>query len=198
MYTIEASNEASRPWPRLRFSLKALLVLVTLVGLWLGWKTARERRAAEMVARHHSMLDLIENNMATAPTGTSFRFSPAQRQRTAAFRKRTRPNQAEQRQNLGGMFENGRFRNTVTRTVILDVSQAAVDRDTLTSRIRAHYEQGLDELGLRRIVDLGGHRATGIWTLPDENLNVIIDVVIESDDAQVRTIYLYNDRLSIW
>src|SRR3990172_8225628 len=60
-----------RRW-RFRFSLKTLLILVTLPCLWLGGHVVRYRQTAAVVARYRALSDVIRQSMVTAPENTSF------------------------------------------------------------------------------------------------------------------------------
>jgi hypothetical protein len=51
-----ATDAAPSQRSRFRFGLKTLFVVTTVLCLWLGYKFLRERRVAEMVARHEEVL----------------------------------------------------------------------------------------------------------------------------------------------
>jgi hypothetical protein len=45
---------------KLRFSLKSLLVFVTLVGVWLGWRTYVARESVVVLRTYHQLMSLLE------------------------------------------------------------------------------------------------------------------------------------------
>jgi hypothetical protein len=45
---------------KLRFSLKTLFLIVTLVGVWLGWRKYVEVESASVLRAYHSVMTLLE------------------------------------------------------------------------------------------------------------------------------------------
>jgi hypothetical protein len=45
---------------KFRFSLKTLFVLITLIGVWLGWRKYVEAESASVLRAYHSVMTLLE------------------------------------------------------------------------------------------------------------------------------------------
>ena len=187
---------------RFRFGLKSLLVVMTIVCVYLGWRTARHLQATAIVARSNAVLNVIESNMAAAPPNTSFVTPLHLRQRSATFQKRARPDQADQTDRLGQVFGGGSLYSMATRSEPLDIMQLLTTGNAAAAsvQIRSHYERGLAKLGLRRAMTGDGEKSTAIWQMPEHGLYVIIDVDADPvrKQADVRAIFLHSESLSAW
>lgn len=202
----EVVSESNRKAPRrarFRVGLKALFAVMTLLCLWLGWRMARQRQAAAIVARSQTILDGIESNMTTVPQGASFTISSNLRQRKSSFLKKTRRDPSDLTNQLGGISSNGRFYTSAIRGEPLDITNLLATKSAADAslQIRSHYEQGLKKIGLRRTVTTNSvEKATAIWQMPEHGLHVIIDVDADAarKQADVRIIYLHSESLSFW
>lgn len=185
-----------------RFGLKSLFILMTVLCIWLGIRAARDRRAREMVAVNHAVLEALEKNVTAEPKDAHFVMPASIRQSTANFLKKSRPDSEAQRRQIANLFDGGRLYTTSTFDVPLNVEKAlAADSPTnVSTRLVAHYGRGLAEAGLNLTVSGGGESSMAIWHMPDHGVSVIIDVNVDSDtkQARVRTIFIQNDKLSIW
>jgi hypothetical protein len=189
--------------PRPRFSLKAIFVVMTIACLLLGWTAARRFRAADIVARNHAVLDVIEQNLSTEPDKTSFVFSETLRQRSISFRQRTRQDPNQQIKQLSRITSGGPFYQMASFNeplVVADLLQGATP-SAVSVQIMKHYERGLAELGFHKTVQSGGtDRETAIWQRNDHGMHIIIDVDVRptTSTANVRIIFLHNERISVW
>jgi cell division protein FtsB len=120
---------------RVRFSLKTLLVLVTLLCIWLGWNAARQRRAAQIIALNHAVLDQLQENFTTEPDRTKADSSPSARQRRAKFFARTRNKFEVEPRSLTRFWDGGRFHHFTTLDETLDTADvnAQEQRATVTA-----------------------------------------------------------------
>jgi hypothetical protein len=185
-----------------RFGLKTLFIIMTVSCVWLGWRMARQRQAAAMVARSRAVMDVIDGNMSTPPQGTSFVMPPHLRQQTASFLTRTRPDPSNQTKQVSNPFGDGRFYSMSTRGEPLDITKllATGNAAAASVQIRNQYERGLAKLGLQRALTSDGEKATSIWGLPEHGLHVIIDVDSDTarNQADVRVIFLHSEELKAW
>jgi hypothetical protein len=63
-------TSAAKPPDRFRFSLRALLLFVTVVCLWLGWQSYRTNWAKAKLARENKIVAAINERIETPPAGT--------------------------------------------------------------------------------------------------------------------------------
>jgi hypothetical protein len=199
--TASDTTQRNGPW-RLRFSLKWLFVVVAILCVCLGYYAARDRRAREMVALNHAILERMERNVATAPNDASFVMPESIRQSTARFLSRSRRDRDSQRRQIASFFGGGNLYGTSSFDVPLNVEKAlATDSAAkVSSRVISHYESGLARIGLQRTITGGGEASRAVWQIPDHGISVIIDVNVDarSKQANVRTLFIHNEKLSIW
>jgi hypothetical protein len=149
------------------------------------------------------VLDVIEQNLASGPNETSFVFPEHLRQRSISFRQRTRSDPKLQTAQLSGFSGENVFYHMSTfneSLVVTDLLKKSTP-SAVSVQIMKHYERGLDELGLKKTVQSGGtERETAIWQRNDQGMQIIIDVDVRAEPAtaNVRIIFLHNERVSVW
>jgi len=191
----EQTPSAPRRW-RFRFGLKALFVVVTVLCVWLGYKSARERRAAEMIARHNALLDAIVKNIATPPSNTFYRLNPGSEDELNRRFGRTWANNDFQRT---AILRTGSNASVEIQNLTLDIS--GMGREDVGRQLLSHYSQKLEKLKLKRkISDEVGAHATYIWTSQDNEFTIIVDAHMAADmlTAEVRILLIDSQQLKLW
>ncbi|MGD9636170.1 MAG: hypothetical protein AB7G28_04705 [Pirellulales bacterium] len=195
------TSTGSAPRSRIRFSLRATFVLVTIVCVLLGWMVIRYRRAERIIARHLAVVDQIQANVSQPPSNVTFVMPANVRQTKTALYSKMRANQVYRQFHTNGWLAD-RFDHMTQEGELLDVSAALVaeSADDLATRLRAHYEDGFSSLGLRRNLTVNGDPASAIWASPDNCIQLVVDVDVDGGDksARARVIYLHHEAMELW
>jgi hypothetical protein len=182
-----------RPW-RIRISLKAVFLIITVLCIWLAIRTTRERRSEGMVDVYVAIHNAIMNNMGSAPDGAS--IVPAKLHGVPAEIQ------------IGGFERTKRFAGeNLNGTVVVEVPLKLEDSlmedssTNISGRLLTHYERGFDQIGLRRAgTRPNDESTTAVWRMPEHGVCLVIDVLIDlpAKNAKVRTIFIQNDAATIW
>jgi hypothetical protein len=200
----EARHGASPALSRFRFRLKTLFVLVTLVSLWLGYKTIREQHAAAILNRRNAVLDIIITNVATPPTDTFYRINPGSMDNLGTSLGRSSPGDRFYRD---AILRAGGTGTISSQNLLVDVSMLLKDHTRVSAArlLVGHYASGLAKIGLVRRLNTDEARtshgsAKDVWTAPHNQLTVIIDTEIAADDLQahVRILFIDSQQLRLW
>lgn len=195
------TSTGSVPRSRIRFSLRATFVLVTIVCLLLGWMAIRNSRAAGIISRHLAVVDQIQANVSQPPVNVTLAMPANVRQTKAALHSKMRANPVYRQFHTNGWLAD-RFDHMTVEGELLDVSAALVAESAadLATRLRTHYEDGFNSLGLRRNLTANGNPASAIWASPDNCIQLVVDVDVDGGDksARARVIYLHHEALELW
>jgi hypothetical protein len=185
--------------PRPRFGLKTAFVVMTVLCVWLGWRSVRERRIAEMHARRESVVAALEKVFTTSRPGIikDGRWSP----------------EVTHRRNLGG-DGTAYIRHVSADTERLQIVQPLIDQPivNIVKELLAAYEPGLTAAGLHREIikasgstssDNFGHAYGGtVWVLPEHGLTVSLDAQVDREQVdtigRVNVVFIHNERVSFW
>lgn len=178
---------------------------MTVLCVWLGYKFARERRAAEMDARHNALLDQIIINTVPPPTGTFHTLNPGSRDVLSAHLGRTT---SRNRLRRDAILRAGAADTVTTESLVLDVSglTAKYNKPDIARQLATHYSDGFENLGLNprittnRPANASGFRATIVWTSPKNELIVIVDANVSADQptAEVEMLLIDSQQLRLW
>jgi hypothetical protein len=179
-----------------QFSLKAALVLVTLICFWLGINTVQERRAFKMLVRRNAVYHTLVGNLSQPPPGTTVVYS------ASPF------SQAQSLRNEGTIVSTGHSRSFNTDRVDLKLGPELSQKPAadIVHSIANHVGRDLQKGG---ISDMGGltqsigqaERYIGTWENDlDPAFTVIIEVVADraSKEAVVWAGVIENQSLMNW
>jgi hypothetical protein len=122
---------------RVRFSLRAALVFVAMVCVFLGWIYYRKHWARTILLREHAIVAAIDHNVLCDPPGAKVESSSG---RVALLPTRTEESL---------LWRNGGDTvGTVTVELTFGPEAKSQNRDEFVRNIANHYLMGLDELGL--------------------------------------------------
>ena len=197
MQTMEPSlMKRLKPRFQFRFGLKSLFIVMTILCVWLGCKFARERRAADMIARHNALLDTIVKNIATPPANTFYRLNPGSEDELNKRLGRTWPGDNFQRASI---LRTGTNASIAIQNLTLDITR--MPREETGQQLLNHYSQGLETLKLKRTIsDAVGDNATYVWISQGNEFTVIVDAQTTADipTANVRILLIDSQQLKLW
>ena len=193
MSTADA-NPADKPRRRfrLRFSLKAILILFTAACLWLGFKIARERRADALASRADSIAATILASCSEAPAGTKL------------IRRSGHPSLAgeahavQRYEKSKELLAGDEICRVLIPRVELDVGEALQSESIrdLGDRLLAHYEADLPKLGLRRLPEWA------VWVSDRANVDTTVYVQVrvdaDTESAFVQIMCVDRAQISYW
>jgi hypothetical protein len=181
--------------PRLQFSLKAVLVVVTLVSLWLGYwqiqklrRLERYRRATELARQMQFIETAVKANLATPPLDTTI---VAPKGLSADWFLVSNDQQRSNLDSSAGLLFAGKPTNSVVKLDLTLDARKALDVTTvwgLRKRLLRHYQSGLAEHGLSRIIGRDGvtdpqaDELWSVWMAKTQNQNVTVYIRVRLDD----------------
>jgi hypothetical protein len=178
---------------------------MTILCVWLGYKMARERRAAEMGDRHNELLDRIIENIVPPPTGTFYTLHPGSRDVLSVQLGRTTAHHHFQRNTI---LRTGTAANVTSQNLVLNISEliSKLSRLDIARQLPIHYSDGFKKLGLNpRITtnSTGGaseSKATVVWTSSKNELTVVINAHVADDQptAEVEILLIDSQQLRLW
>jgi hypothetical protein len=186
------TDDTARRRLRLRFSLKALLILVTLACGWLGLRIARERRAESLAARTDALRVTIKTNCDLTPEATRLIRKTGLPVLTAdtPVSKRTWKSDL--------LLAGEELCTVIVPKLELDVSEALETESvaSLGNRLVRHYEAGLAELGLRRVPNWA------VWVSDRANVDTTVYIQVQVDReikaARVQILCVDRTSTSLW
>jgi hypothetical protein len=183
-FTMPAPPAASR---RPRFSLRASLIVTTLVAAVLGYFVAKARSHKIALRRHTAIVDQLRTNSTTLPARDEFQRSVVLARIESAFP----PADVD-----ATLAEFGaRIRSASATDLTIDFSKTTLANrpNDVAALLFSHLESGLESLGLRRF-HRGPVMAIGrsIWTADD--LVVAIDVIIPAGQRKAYVRVLFVDQ----
>jgi hypothetical protein len=180
------SPSASAGRRRPRFSLRALIIVMTIAAVGLGYFVARVRSHQLALRRHADIVEQLRTNSTSLPSQGGFA-----NQAVLQMRKESAFPPAEVDSTLANF--GARIRSGSATDLVVDFSNVAMANQPcrVAELLVAHLEDGLEPLGLRRL-HRGPVSAIGrsIWTADD--MVVVIDVVIPTGQqtAYVRVLFV--------
>src|SRR6516225_2776918 len=147
--TAEGFETRHPPNHRIRFSLRALFVVITLFAILFGWKTARYRAASEIVTRNNALVDLIERNVAECPADCTWVSSPPPQPAVSVASAPARFGRLQSADQSQQIIDQGRFYWYAEYRTILDASKLLDGGNIgqVERQISQHYARGLAEAG---------------------------------------------------
>ncbi len=171
-----------------RFSLRALIIVMTILAGGLGYFVVKVRSNQIALRRHTDIVDQLRVNSTSLPSKDDFaKGAVVQMRKESAFPS------AEVDATLANF--GARIRSGSATDLVIDFANVAIANrpNEVAALLVAHLESGLETLGLRRL-HRGPALAIGrsIWTARD--MVVVIDVVIPSGQQTAYVRMLFVDQ----
>lgn len=176
---------------RPRFGLRLLFLAMTALAVYLGYRAALRRATAEMVARHETVLQKLNDNFSSVPNGTTQVLPPLRSSsRDVPFHRET-------------TISQGRLTELIIDKRLLENSSGSpLNSRGLNARaVREHYERELASTGLKRRSTSGGiEAATSVWTMDRMDAVVLFDVHAENKGQHIRVElrFIASQQATIW
>ena len=221
MLTDDATEPVSRlsPRRRFRFGLRTLFIVMTVLCLWLGYRVIRERRAAEILARHEAILSVLVKQVDTAPTSTFYsisshngdelldRFGYPDKRFRRATALRVDHSDSTTRQKLvvdvSKLLDSKTHPTTIADQLIQLYGRALVPLgfvQTLSHGDTISQGNSIAQGGKTIAVETSLGACRGIWSSPNGDINVVIDgqVFAPSKQAIVTVLLIDSQHLQLW
>jgi hypothetical protein len=194
-----------QPAPRQRqyqFGLKSLFVLTTILCVWLGYKTVRERRASEVNARFNSLLDAVVSNIGKSPPNANYRLNPG-----SLSKMQQKARWPGEEFYLNTILRTGSSGRIASRTLGLDISRAlaTASAKSVKEKLIDHYTDGLAALNMSQrshSANFSSERiqARSVWASPANELSAVFDVDLHVEDAtaEIRILLIDSQQLNLW
>jgi hypothetical protein len=199
----EAFETRHPPSRRLRFSLRALFVVVTFIAILLGWKAARYRAAYEIVHRNKAIGDLIAKNVGECPVDCVWIYGPPLWPVFVTFNGSPGSLSLPPEFLSPQIIAAGRIDWLSEYRTALDVSKLMPNAriEQIIQQTCHHYERGLAEAGFQKNFLIANGDAEHVWELSDHGVWVIIEgsqdpTRQQAVDVVVR--FLHNEPLQVW
>lgn len=202
--TLQA-NPSDRQRRRLSFSLKSVFLLVTVLCLWLGYRTAYRRQARQVVSRHNEIIAALSRNIAAPPEGMRYR-SPGPQDEGQILARAGWPKGIDPQIAVSPLQTSpGRIE---TESFLLDIPNlvSTPNPSRVDWHIIEHYGNGLEELGMISGASFTGTERSGeshasaVWISPAGDLSVTLDADVDfpSSTAHVTIVSVDSQRIQLW
>jgi hypothetical protein len=186
--TLDDAAPPTVPPPRrqFRFGLKALFIVMTLLCVWLGYKFARERRAAEMLSRRQAVYNTLIKNLSKPTADTHIKFAAELLRMALASR--------DERWILSSGTSRTYAEDHLELTLGPTISSMSGDK--IVGEIADHVGRGLNQCGLYWNGGLTqsvgpAWRHVGSWQQdPVPEFTILIEVVAEPAQSKSALIWV--------
>ncbi|WP_145288375.1 hypothetical protein [Pirellulimonas nuda] len=195
-----------------RFSLRTMLIALTLGSLLAGWFAARYRSAARTVARRNDVLSMLLDRRAQPPGGLQLArvdtlglFAKPRADIDEFFRM----DRSSASAGAWEAFWSGESAGTTTMACSYEFTPAVdgLPAVALRDRIQRHFEHGFEMMALftsstSTTTSDGGDQASGrqIWATKNNGISVVLDTDVDTVDekAIVRILLIESQSVGAW
>jgi hypothetical protein len=182
---------------RLRFGLRPLFFVVTLLAICLGYLAQRANWRVETARRHNLLMAKLADNLLQPPNGVTYDSQQISRKYLERYFSQT----WEERPSFFDLGNPARVNTQASTNFGFTIAKLPTGSHPadLCQRILTHYEAGMESVGVSRSMgSFSRQRGQSVWT--DEGVVVIVDVWLNAAQTKgsVQMLVIDDQEFHIW